>query len=122
MKYVIDARDVEGVRRIPNRVSKLLLSESNVGIRNISMGMNITDVGSMIPEHAHNDIEEAMFVISGKGKLIIEGKEQELRPEMAIYIPPGVKHSIVNTGKEELKLLWVYAPPLPEHRKKSGEE
>lgn len=118
MRNVVDARDVEGVRKTPSRISKLLLSEGSVGARNFSMGLNITAVGSMIPDHSHDNEEEGMFIISGKGKLIVEGEEQELHPGMAIYVPPGVKHSIVNTGKEELKLVWVYAPPLPEHRRK----
>lgn len=117
MKYVVDSEKVEGVRRMPSRVSKLLLSEFSVGAKNLSMGVNVTDVGSMIPKHAHEGGEEAMFIISGKGKLVLEDEEQEVRPGMAIYMPPGVEHSIVNMGEEELKLVWVYSPPLPEHRK-----
>ena len=58
-----------------------------------------------------------MFIISGKGRLVLEDEEQEVGPEMAIYMPPGKEHSIVNIGEEELKLVWVYSPPLPEHRK-----
>lgn len=118
MEHVVDAKEVEGVRRTPSRVSKLLLSEFSVGARNLSMGMNITDIGSMIPKHVHENEEEAMFIISGRGKLILEDGEQELHPGMAIYMPPGVEHSIVNTGEEELKLVWVYVPPLPAHRKR----
>jgi putative monooxygenase len=117
MKYVIDSEKVEGVRRMPSRVSKLLLSEFSVGAKNLSMGVNITDVGSMIPRHAHEGGEEAMFIIGGKGTFVVEDEEQEVRPGMAIYIPPGVEHSIVNIGEEELKLVWVYSPPLPEHGK-----
>ena len=118
MKNVVNAKEVEGVKRIPNRVSKLLLSQSTVGAKNFSMGLNITDVGSMIPPHIHDNEEEGMFLISGKGKLIMGGGELELQPDMAIYAPPGTEHSIVNTGNEELKLLWFYSPQLPAHRGK----
>ena len=117
MKYVIDSEKVEGVRRMPSRISKLLLSEFSVGAKNLSMGVNITDIGSMIPKHAHEGGEEAMFIISGKGTLVVENEERELGPGMAIYMPPGVEHSILNTGEGELKLVWVYSPPLPKHRK-----
>ena len=117
MKYVVNSAEVEGERRIPSRVSKVLVSEISVGARNLAMGMNITDVGSMIPNHVHQSEEEAMFIISGRGKLVVGEEEQEVGAGMAIYMPPGVEHSLVNTGNEELKLVWVYAPPLASHRK-----
>ena len=120
MNYVVDAGSVEGVKKIPSRTSKLLLSEISVGAIGFSMGQNVTDVGSQIPEHAHEDAEEGMYLISGQGRLITEDGEQDLHAGMAIYMPPGVKHSIVNTGDEPMKLVWVYSPPLPNHRKQQS--
>jgi putative monooxygenase len=117
MKYVVDAADVKGVKKVPNRVSKLLLSEMSVGIKGFSMGQNVTEVGSRIPKHAHDESEEGMYIVSGQGRLITEEGEQDLVAGTAIYMPPGVKHSIVNTGNEDLKLVWVYSPPLQQHRK-----
>jgi putative monooxygenase len=110
------AADVEGEERIPKRVSKLLLAPKNVGTRNVSMGLNVTAVGSMIPDHVHTDSEEVMFIISGRAKLVIEGEgEWEIGPETAIYSPLGKKHRLENIGDEPLKLVWVYGPPLPQH-------
>ncbi len=119
MKYVVDAATVEGVKKIPSRTSKLLLSEMSVGARAFSMGQNVTDVGSQIPEHAHETSEEGMYIVSGRGRLITEEREQDLGPGMAIFMPPGVKHSLLNVGDEPLKLVWVYSPPLPNHIKPS---
>ena len=82
------------------------------------MGTNVTEPGSRIPLHKHTDSEEAMFVISGKGKLICDGKEYDLTPGTAIFSPVGVEHEIINTGDEPFKIVWAYAPPLPEHLKK----
>ena len=65
------AKDVKGEERIPPRVSKLLLAPKTVGTRNVSMGLNVTAVGSMIPDHVHEDSEEVMFIISGRAKLVI---------------------------------------------------
>jgi len=116
VKYVVDAATVEGVKKIPSRVSKLLLAEATVGAHGFSMGQNVTAVGSQIPEHAHESSEEGMYIISGQGRLVTEEGEEELHAGMAIYMPPGVRHSILNTGDEDLKLVWVYSPPLPQHR------
>jgi putative monooxygenase len=112
----IKAADVEGDHRIPPRTSKLLLAPKFGGVKNVSMGMNITEVGSEIPEHAHETSEEVLFLISGRAKLVIEGEgEWEIGPETAFYSPIGVKHRLENIGDEPLKLVWVYCPPLPTH-------
>jgi putative monooxygenase len=110
------AENVEGAYRVPPRVSKLLLAPKTVGTRNVSMGLNVTEVGSMIPDHVHEDSEEVMFIISGRAKLVIEGEgEWEIGPDTAIYSPLGKKHRLENIGDEPLKLVWVYGPPLPQH-------
>ena len=112
----VKAADVEGEFRNPPRTSKLLLAPKFGGVKNLSMGMNVTEVGSMIPDHAHENSEEVLFLISGRAKLVIEGQgEWEIGPETAFYSPIGVKHRLENIGDEPLKLVWVYCPPLPAH-------
>jgi mannose-6-phosphate isomerase-like protein (cupin superfamily) len=112
----VRAADVEGERRDPPRVSKLLLAPKYGGVRNVSMGMNITEVGSMIPDHVHEESEEVLFLISGHARIVIEGEgEWEIGPETAFYSPLGKKHRVENIGDEPLRLVWVYCPPLPSH-------
>ncbi|MGI6741288.1 MAG: cupin domain-containing protein [Brevefilum sp.] len=110
------AADVEGEYRIPPRTSKLLLAPKFGGVENVSMGMNICEVGSMIPDHKHDDSEEVLFLISGKAKIVIEGVgEWEIGPETAFYSPKGITHRVENIGDEPLRIVWVYSPPLPAH-------
>ncbi|HWQ46413.1 MAG TPA: cupin domain-containing protein [Longilinea sp.] len=113
----VKASDVKGEYREPPRVSKLLLAPKFGGVKNVSMGMNITEVGSMIPDHVHEESEEVLFLISGHAKIVMEGiGEWEIGPETAFYSPIGVKHRVENIGDEPLKLVWVYCPALPAHR------
>lgn len=114
---IVKLTDVEGVKKDPPRVSRLLLSEKNAGLQNVSMGVNVCEAGSMIPEHSHQGEEEAMYLISGQAKLYIEGEEFDISSDTAFCVPQGAKHKVVNTGDEPFKLLWVYSPPLPSHRK-----
>jgi mannose-6-phosphate isomerase-like protein (cupin superfamily) len=112
----VRAADVEGKSLIPPRVSKLLLAPKFGGVKNVSMGMNITEVGSMIPDHKHDDSEEVLFLISGRAKIVIEGEgEWEIGPETAFYSPMGVTHRVENIGDEPLRIVWVYSPPLSAH-------
>jgi mannose-6-phosphate isomerase-like protein (cupin superfamily) len=117
-KITVHESEVEGTKRIPARVSRCLINEFTVGAKQISMGTNVTEVGSKIPMHSHADSEEAMFVIQGRGKLICDGEEYDLTPGTAIFSPKGVEHEIVNVGDEPFKIVWAYAPPLPDHLKK----
>jgi mannose-6-phosphate isomerase-like protein (cupin superfamily) len=115
---IVKVADVEGVKKDPPRVSRLLLSGKNVGARNASMGLNVTEVGSMIPDHKHEESEELMYIVSGRARLVIEDGEEvyEIGPDTAIYTPLGKMHRLENIGDEPLKLVWVYSPPLPSHR------
>ena len=110
------AADVVGEYKIPPRTSKLLLAPKFGGVKNVSMGMNITEVGSQIPDHVHDASEEVLFLMSGKARIVIEGVGSwEIGPETAFYSPLGVKHRVENIGDEPLRIVWVYCPPLPSH-------
>jgi mannose-6-phosphate isomerase-like protein (cupin superfamily) len=115
---IVHLSEVEGEVRDPPRISRLLLSGHNVGAKNASMGVNVTAVGSMIPNHKHEDSEELMYIVSGHARLVIEDGQEvyEVGPDTAIYSPIGVTHRLENIGDTELKLVWVYSPPLPKHR------
>jgi putative monooxygenase len=112
----VKASDVKGEYKEPPRTSKLLLAPKFGGVKTVSMGMNITEVGSMIPDHVHESSEEVLFLMSGHAKIVIDGVgEWEIGPETAFYSPVGVKHRVENIGDEPLRIVWVYSPPLPAH-------
>ena len=114
----VKAADVQGEFRTPPRTSKLLLAPKFGGVKNVSMGMNITEVGSQIPDHVHDESEEVLFLISGKARIVMEGiGSWEIGPETAFYSPLGVKHRVENIGDEPLRIVWCYCPALPSHCK-----
>lgn len=48
----------------------------------------------------------------GNGMAYIEDKPYALSDDMAIIIPPGTKHNIVNmSSNSDLKLYTIYSPP-----------
>ncbi|KYO68079.1 cupin domain-containing protein [Thermovenabulum gondwanense] len=114
----INIKDVKGEYREPARTSWILVSEKTVGSKNLAVGINETYVGSMVPEHKHDNEEEVMYFFQGKGKFITKDREIPIEPGVCIYNPPGEYHSIVNTGDEPLKFIWIYSPQLESHRKK----
>lgn len=112
----VDINNVEGIYKEPPRTSWILISEQTVGAQNLAMGVNETHVGGQVPPHKHEKEEEVMFFIQGKGQFITEDEVIELKPGICVYNPPGGMHSIVNTGDEVLKFVWIYSPQLDSHR------
>jgi quercetin dioxygenase-like cupin family protein len=70
--------------------------------------------GGSLPVHKHDKTEELAYFISGEGVAVgfENGEPQELpvREGNVWYNPPGVWHSIKNTGDEPLVLVFAVVP------------
>jgi uncharacterized cupin superfamily protein len=64
------------------------------------------------PLHRHHATEEALFVISGRGKVRSEEGETAIGPGDYVAFPPGgAAHQLVNDGSEPLVYLGLSANP-----------
>ncbi len=61
--------------------------------------------------HYHPHAEETYFIMKGKGKMIIDEKEYNVKPGDAILISPLEKHQIFCANNEDLEFIVVCAPP-----------
>lgn len=59
----------------------------------------------------HTDNDQFFRFEKGQGKCIIDGNEYELKDGVAVVVPAGTQHNIINTSdSEELKLYTIYSP------------
>jgi mannose-6-phosphate isomerase-like protein (cupin superfamily) len=59
----------------------------------------------------HEDNDQFFRFEKGQGKCIIDGNEYALTDGVAIVVPAGAQHNIINTSAtEELKLYTIYSP------------
>jgi mannose-6-phosphate isomerase-like protein (cupin superfamily) len=59
----------------------------------------------------HNDNDQFFRFEKGMGKCIIDGNEYELTDGVAIVVPAGAQHNVINTSDtEELKMYTIYSP------------
>ena len=59
----------------------------------------------------HPDNDQFFRFEKGQGKYIIDGHEYEVGDGVAIIVPAGAKHNVINTsGSEELKMYTIYSP------------
>ena len=68
--------------------------------------------GEEIGLETHDDVDQFIRVETGNGKAILNGKEYHLADGVAVIIPAGTAHNIVNTSSSaSLKLYTLYTPP-----------
>lgn len=75
--------------------------------------------GEEVGVETHHDHDQFIRIESGEGTAILDGKKSKLKDGMAVVVPAGTKHNLINTGKSVLKLYTVYGPP--EHPKGTTE-
>lgn len=63
-----------------------------------------------IGEEVH-DVDQFIRVEAGRGTAVLDGESHELGNGSVVVVPVGVKHNIINTGDEDMKLYTLYMPP-----------
>ena len=67
--------------------------------------------GEDIGMEVHEDNDQFFRFEKGQGKCIIDGNEYELSDGVAVVVPAGAQHNIINTSKtDDLKLYTIYSP------------
>ena len=60
----------------------------------------------------HPDNDQFFRFEQGEGKCIIDGSEYIVGDGIAIIVPAGAKHNVINTSaSKELKMYTIYSPP-----------
>jgi len=59
-------------------------------------------------ERQRHDDQEAVYVVSGVGEILIGDEVMPVRPGSAGYIPPGVVHATRRTGKAPVKVVYTH--------------
>jgi mannose-6-phosphate isomerase-like protein (cupin superfamily) len=60
----------------------------------------------------HHENDQFFRCEAGQGRCVIDGNEHNLSDGVAVIIPAGSQHNIINTSDtEDLKLYTLYAPP-----------
>jgi len=59
----------------------------------------------------HEENDQFFRFEKGQGKCIIDGNEYDLSDGVAVVVPAGAQHNVINTSNtEDLKLYTIYSP------------
>lgn len=67
--------------------------------------------GEEIGLETHDEHDQFIRVEAGVGKAVIGGEEFSLSDGVAVVIPAGNAHNILNIGDEPMRLYTLYSPP-----------
>jgi len=79
-----------------------------VDVEKESMTIKITlNPGHQMNYHSHDRRDEVWTVVSGKGKTIVDGMEQDVKAGDVVTMQAGCRHTLINDGDEELQVIEV---------------
>ncbi|MEN3367248.1 MAG: hypothetical protein V7606_4522 [Burkholderiales bacterium] len=68
--------------------------------------------GEEIGQERHEGHDQFIRVEAGEGAAILDGEKHKLEDGVALVIPAGAEHNVINTSSSEpLRLYTIYAPP-----------
>jgi mannose-6-phosphate isomerase-like protein (cupin superfamily) len=91
--------------------SKLLVNPDNSASRYFDFRISLYQPKGYVEEHTHEHAEHVYYILQGRGLMTLNDRRYVVEPHTAIFIPPGVAHSLANTGLENLLFIVVTAPP-----------
>ena len=102
---------------LPRKVQVTIHPRKN-GAKQLTMGLFMIPPKGHSKLDTHPGIEEAYYILGGRGEIVVEGVKSKLEPGTSVYIPAGVEHQSFNLGEDELKFVWFF----PRAMKKLGHE
>lgn len=112
---IVNQRDTVPFTTVDGSTIRELLAHRNSSIRKQSLAEARLAVGSATTPHHHAVTEEIYYILSGTAAMTLERETRPVGPGDAIAIPPGVRHTIRNTGDVELVFLCTCAPGYEHH-------
>jgi len=97
---------------LPARIVNVFVGNEKLSSDRMTVGLTEVHPKTAMDPHVHEDKEEIIFVIEGYGEADVGGSIEILEPYTAVKFPIGVKHQVVNKGRNILKFVFVFNPPI----------
>ena len=91
-------------------LSKPLVRPENASTRNIDYRISMYQPMGYVKKHAHKVQEQVYHVLEGEGLMEIDNETRVVRKHDVTFLPPGIEHSIANSGLTDLVFLVVTSP------------
>jgi quercetin dioxygenase-like cupin family protein len=96
---------------LPGRKLSWLVNEELLDAKHLSMCVIRVEPGQTVrPAHSHPHGEEVIYIVSGSGRVLVNGEVSPVREGCAVLFPQGQVHMLQNTGDTSMKVACFFAP------------
>ncbi len=115
-KWIVKENAIEGYSPANHTgtVNKRLISAETVGAKHMEVLIGTIEKNQGALPHAHPDLEQVCYLISGSADVEMDGEKGKLEPGDCCYFPPYKKHIFTVTSEEPARVLIIYSPPYEE--------
>ena len=107
---IVNHRDTVPFTTADGSTIRELLAHRNSAIRQQSLAEARLQPGCATVPHHHAVTEEIYYILTGTAAMTLGVETRDVGPGDAIAIPAGIRHTIRNTGSQELVFLCTCAP------------
>ncbi len=69
------------------------------------------DPGGEIGEEVHKDNDQVLYLVEGKGQLILDGVAKDFNPGDIVLVKKGTRHNFISDKDMGMKIITMYSPP-----------
>ena len=85
---------------------KVLINGQHVQV--VLMSIN---PGEEIGSETHPDNDQVLYLVSGRGKVVLNGQEKAFNKGDLVLVKAGTEHNFITDGDEAMKIITTYSPP-----------
>ena len=102
----------EPIKDLDNATRVVLIDKDTVGAEDITFAhCRFEARTSAHKKHIHQDAEEVIYILSGRGMSGIGDKEMEMGEGETMFIPRGMVHWFYNPFDEPVEMIFIYTRP-----------
>jgi uncharacterized cupin superfamily protein len=106
----IHESELEGLD-LPGRNLRWMVNSELLGANHMSVCLIRVAPGDKVrPAHSHPNGEESIYIITGEGRVLVDGEVSSVRAGSVVLFPQGKVHMLHNTGAAEMKVICFFAP------------
>jgi len=108
---IVDEKTVEELD-LPGRKLRWVVTKENTGAQFCTMAVIRVAPGQRVrPAHSHPQGEEVIYILSGHGRVLVDGEVEPVHTGCAVLFPKGKVHMLHNLSDVEMKVACFFAPP-----------
>ena len=114
MKYVVGIADGrnEPIKDLDNAKRVVLVDKDTVGAEDITFAYcRFEAKTSSHKKHVHQDAEEVIHILSGRGISGVDDVEVEMKRGDTMFVPRGAVHWFYNPFSEPVEMIFAYTRP-----------